>query len=70
MVTIEFFNFASGRHSPLYGPYEFVQVTYNSVRVGPDGDDFIAQYTHGYWMTEDDQRWTDFSVTTVKKQGQ
>lgn len=30
------------------GPYEFVQLTYEGLRVGPDGD-HIGFYSHGVW---------------------
>ena len=63
-VFIRFECGQEGRMSEVFGPYEFVQATYASIRVGPDGDRFIAHFEEGWWVTEDGQRWSDFIVCT------
>lgn len=40
------------RVSSDYGPFEFVQLTYESLRIGPDGEQF-ATYCHGNWRLDD-----------------
>lgn len=43
--------FEDGQHDAVskeYGPYPFVQLTYESLRVGPDGD-WLAVYQLGKW---------------------
>ncbi len=45
-----------------FGPYPFVQLTYEGLRVGPDGDD-LAFYDGGYWrLVSDDTRWSDVVI--------
>lgn len=36
------------RFSLTYGPFEFVQLTYDSLRVGPDGDE-VGYFKDGFW---------------------
>jgi hypothetical protein len=64
MVKIEFVHVAEGRVSEQMGPHPFVQLTYGSVRVGEEGEQFVADYVQpeGLWRTEDGQFWTDFTV--------
>lgn len=63
MVYIEFVDIRSDRSRTL-GPFPFVQVTYSDVRVGEDGEQFIATHHNGEWFTPDDnQSWSDFIVS-------
>ncbi|QRM35001.1 hypothetical protein [Microvirga sp. VF16] len=58
-----FIRFECGREdrfSENHGPFEFVQATYGTIRVDPDGDREIAHFKDGLWHTEDGQAWTDF----------
>ncbi|HXN71502.1 MAG TPA: hypothetical protein VN861_03000 [Candidatus Acidoferrales bacterium] len=48
--------------SKVYGPFEWFQVTYATLRAGVDGDKDIADYINGYWITEDGEKWSDFIV--------
>ncbi|WP_114944329.1 hypothetical protein [Microvirga calopogonii] len=61
-----FIRFECGREdrfSEDHGPFEFVQATYGTIRVGPDGDREIAQFKEdGLWHTEDGQTWSDFVI--------
>mgnify|MGYP001617056115 CR=1 FL=1 len=59
MATIQFECGQEDRQSKLYGPYPFVQLTYDSLRVGEDGDIFLANFVDGWWTTQDGQRWSD-----------
>ena len=61
-VYIRFEYGQQDRFSEKFGPYEFVQVTYGSVRVGDDGDTFLAEFEEGLWVTQDGQKWSDFVV--------
>jgi hypothetical protein len=60
-----FIRFECGREdrfSENHGPFEFVQATYGTIRVGPDGDREIAHFKGGFWHTEDGQIWSDFVI--------
>lgn len=50
----------------LLGPYpDFVQLTYEGLRVGPEGE-HIANYADGYWYVEaDDSPWSDVVIYAV-----
>jgi hypothetical protein len=50
------------RMSEVFGPFEFVQLTYGSLRVGPDGDIFFATHANGLWITEDGEAWSDVVI--------
>lgn len=52
------------RFSPTLGPYPFVQLTYDTVRVGENGETELAVFKDGWWVTEDSQRWSDVIVAT------
>lgn len=43
------------------GPFEYVTVTYDTLRVPPDGE-VIATYDGDIWVTEDGSNWTDYTV--------
>lgn len=47
-VKIRFECGRDDRISHVYGPFEFVQLTYNYLRVGPDGDE-LAYYMDEEW---------------------
>jgi hypothetical protein len=64
MVTIKFECGQEDRESGQFGPYEFIQVTYGTVRVGPDGDTELANHIDGWWVTMDGQKWSDFIIGT------
>lgn len=44
------------------GPFEFLQMTYGDLRVGPTGDEVLAYFDNGWWITTDGQRWSDFVI--------
>ncbi|MBD2745814.1 hypothetical protein IC232_03795 [Microvirga sp. BT688] len=55
------------RFSENHGPFGFVQATYGTIRVGPDGEREIAQFADGLWHTEDGQTWSDFVIYSEAK---
>lgn len=57
MVYLRFECGQEDRTSPEYGPFPFVQLTYDEVRVGPDGDSFASFSTEGEWRTLQDPDW-------------
>jgi hypothetical protein len=52
-VSLRFECGREDRIGRLHGPFEFVQLTYNSLRVGPDGH-FFASYHEGDWGFDDE----------------
>lgn len=64
MIKITFEYGQQGRMGDTLGPYDFVQVTYDTVRAGPDGDFVLAHFANGLWVTVDGQQWSDFVVHT------
>lgn len=64
MVNLEFIHVPDGRTKDV-GPYPFVQVTYDEVRVGEDGEQFIAVLVDGYWEYGG-ELWTDFCISAVE----
>lgn len=55
------------RFSDNHGPFEFVQATYGTIRVGPDGERDIAHFADGLWHTEDGHAWSDFVIYSEAK---
>lgn len=53
------------RESEEMGPFPFAQITYDDIRVGEDGDRFLAHFTDGFWVTEDGQKWSDVIIFGV-----
>lgn len=49
------------RWSEVYGPFPFVQLTYSSLRVGPEGEDF-AGYHDGLWQAPDGKDYSDVII--------
>jgi hypothetical protein len=45
-----------------YGPYEFVQLTYSALRVGPDGAETLVQHLDGWWTDDVGRQWSDVIV--------
>lgn len=43
------------------GPFPFVQLTYEALRVGPEGDD-LAFYDGHVWKLKDGTVWTDVVI--------
>jgi hypothetical protein len=49
------------------GTFDFVQLTYNYLRVGPDGDEIMTfDGDLGVWysLSGDDTEWTDIIIAT------
>ena len=57
MKTGTFVRFERGRDGivgPTFGPFPFVQITYETLRVGPDGDEFAYLHKDGDWYLTDE----------------
>ena len=52
-IFIVFTDVPTDALSPEYGPYPFVQLTCDLLRVGPDGD-ILATFRGGGWCIEGD----------------
>lgn len=64
-----------GRMGNVYGPYEFLQITYTNLRISPDGDFAMTFETDGDWhfdaefpATEADRSlaWSDIVLWAAK----
>ena len=61
-ITVQFETGQEDRQSDVFGPFEFVQLTYGSIRVGENGDEFLAEHNDGWWVTQDGQKWSDVII--------
>lgn len=61
MIRLEFVHVPEDRMW-LAGEFPFVQITYADVRVGEEGERFVASFENGLWVTEDGQIWTDVII--------
>ena len=65
MMYIQFSYGQEERESVEYGPYTFVQMTYDYLRAGDDSFDLVIAFNRdGLWITADQQTWSDFNVYT------
>ena len=64
-VMIRFECGQEGRISKDFGPFPFVQATYEQIRVGPDGDAIACwNQNTGHWiLTRNHTRWSDFVIS-------
>lgn len=62
-VKIRFERGQEDRVSQDYGPYPFVQLTYEDLRVGPDGE-HLASLLDGYWHigASIEEGWSDVVI--------
>jgi hypothetical protein len=64
-VKIRFENGQKDLISETYGPFEFLQATYDSLRISPDGD-FMAEFVDGFWRLDpqynDEREYSDFVI--------
>ncbi len=63
MTYVRLENLHTGEEE-LHGPFPFAQLTYNILRVGPDGDELVSFDTMmDVWVDTDDiKRWTDVVI--------
>jgi hypothetical protein len=57
MPTETFVRFEKGREGkvgPTFGPYPFVQLTYHTLRVGPEGEDLAYMGKDDDWYLTDE----------------
>jgi predicted nucleic acid-binding protein len=72
-LTVTFEDLRAGRRSRAFGPYDFVQLTHDSLRVGEDGTILAALDDQGDWQVLDSRddaaamRWSD--VVIAERQG-
>ena len=64
-TTIQFVFGQENRESETFGPYDFVQLTYDALRDGPDGDRELATFRDGIWTTDDNRIWSDVIISAV-----
>jgi hypothetical protein len=51
---------------PTLGPYPYVVLSFESVRVGPDKVE-VARWHRGFWnLSKDNTRWTDVTIFSNK----
>ena len=62
-VLVRFECGSEDRVSGQYGPFSFVQLTYNTLRAGPDSDDLAYAGSDGFWRVGDDREsWSDVVI--------
>ena len=44
------------------GPYRFVHLIHGTLRAAFDGDEELAHYENGWWVTPDGQKWEDVVI--------
>jgi hypothetical protein len=63
VLYVRFEHRQEDRMSEKYGPFPFVQLTYDGLRVGEDGDEWLGEYENGLWhCTRDGQSYTDIVI--------
>ena len=67
MIKIRFECGLEDRWSPDYGPFDYAQITYDTLRVGPDGADFaFYDPEKGEWTQGDSSEWySDIVIWSV-----
>lgn len=66
---IRFENGQEDRIGDVLGPFEWVQITYSSLRVDDDGDCLAYMDENGYWRLygKPDERWSDIIIFCKEK---
>jgi hypothetical protein len=65
MVMVRFERGTDAEVGPILGPYEWVQLTYESLRASPDGDviAFLGEDSHRWYVMGPDYRtWADVVI--------
>ena len=65
MLNIRFECVSEDRVSPPYGPFEYVQLTYNMLRVNPDGMEFAFIDSDGRWRLQGEGNGRDYWTDVV-----
>lgn len=58
LILVQFERGQEDKWSQEFGPFEFVQLTYEGLRISPNGD-WLANYIDGFWKL------TDVTIKTV-----
>ena len=65
-VYLRFENLPKAAGGPTLGPYPYVILSYESVRVGPDKVE-VARWHRGFWnLSKDNSRWTAVTIFSSK----
>jgi hypothetical protein len=63
MIYVTFEYGQENRFSERFGPFLFVQITYSSLRVGEEGEEFLGQFSDGLWhCSRDGQAYSDVVI--------
>ena len=68
-IYVQFVSLAEEKESEEFGPYKFVQVTYETIR-DPEGEEIAFLDCDGYWVEhgEPGQQWSDISIFTKEEE--
>jgi len=65
-VYLRFENLPKAAGRPTLGPYPYVVLSFESVRVGPDNVE-VARWHQGFWnLSKDNTRWADVVIFSNK----
>jgi hypothetical protein len=65
-VYLRFENLPKAAGGPTLGPYPYVILSFESLRVGPDKVE-VARWHRGFWnLSKDNSRWTDVTIFSSK----
>lgn len=65
-VYLRFENLPTAAGGPTLGPYPYVVLSFESVRVGPDKVE-VARWHQGFWnLSKDNTRWTEVVIFSNK----
>ena len=65
MVTVQLSHRQEDRLSEVYGPYEYVELTYEDLWT-PDRQEVLAYHNgEGVWIGKDSQRYTDITIAST-----
>jgi hypothetical protein len=62
MVGVQFMDYTEEQTSRVYGPYDSVQITYDTLVVGEDMELAAFDVDLAGWLTQDGVRYSDFVV--------
>ena len=65
MIKFRFENGRTDQWSEDFGPFEFVQLTYEDLRVGPDGESFATMNGNAEWTIDQDESGTVYSDVII-----
>lgn len=57
------------RVGPTLGPFEWVQLTYELLRVSPDGEELAHYADEGWRLGDDDTAYSDVIIAPTPREG-